>query len=156
MVFRPRAYQTRSFYRRCKKCPRWQDNSGCCLVIGFGGSQRKILQEPRRRTPKNPEKELLGDPEGDFLLSLIRSEIWKVQLKKLRSKYHISSSFELELPLEIDRVCNPPPSRLILYKEYFPTRLRLPLVPFFDIFFRTLGCLFIPSHRIRDGLSMVF
>lgn len=54
-------------------------------------------------------------------------------------KYQIPLGFELEVPLETYRACNPPSSQLILYKEYFSTGLRLPLFSFFVELYRAIG-----------------
>lgn len=53
------------------------------------------------------EEELLGDPEGDFLLGLIRSEIWSLPQKgwKANTRFSQNSSWRFS---NTNQACNPP------------------------------------------------
>lgn len=66
------------------------------LVDPEGGSSINFEGE----LPRDPEKELLGDPERDFLHGLIQYKIWESYLEKLQSKNQIPPDFELEILLE--------------------------------------------------------
>lgn len=89
-----------------------------------------------------------GTKVRTFLPGIVRSMIRELHLEKLRIKYQISLEFKLEVPLETYQVCNPPSGRVVLYKKYFPVRLRLPLFLFFIEFLRAVGllpCVVVPN-----------
>lgn len=86
-----------------------------------GGSFVNLAKE----LSKIPVKEVLGDPKRNFLLWL-KSTIREPDLERLRKKFRIFSKFELEVSLDTDRACNPPPNWLALYRKFFLAGLSYP------------------------------
>ena len=75
-----------------------------------------------------------GSSSGEeevFLPALTSSTVRREDLVQLRHTFGIPPDFQLEVPLETDRVCNPPPGRVSMYLPFFVAGLRLPLFPFF-------------------------
>lgn len=103
----------------------------------------------------------LRNLEVEFLLGTIQSKIHKLHLEYIHTKYQVFPEFEMEVSLKSDRACNPPLGKIVLYKKYFSTRLRL-LVFFFFIDFlhvvRLPPCALVPNawRFIYDFIIIVF
>lgn len=148
MIFKPWSYWIRNFYRGCRSYLKRSGNSSYCLAMRVCTSRRGIPGEPRRRIFEGPWREASGRSRRRVFPRLIQFKIHESHLKNLRSKYQISSSFELEVLLETDRACNPPSGWLTLYEEYFFIGLWLSLFLFFIKFFRAIGlspCIVMPN-----------
>lgn len=55
----------------------------------------------------------------EFPSKTFQSKLRESDLEKIQFKYQVPPEFELKVPFEIDRPCNPPPGQIALY-EVFP------------------------------------
>ena len=80
----------------------------------------------------------MASRDSDFALLEFPSEMMERDVVLLHEQFQIPSTFQLKILRPNNRVCRPPPGRMSLYKECFPTRLRLPLHFFFITLFQYL------------------